>query len=101
MSGSMVLTWTLIAVLGMIMPGIDTMLVLRYALLAGRRAGAAGVVALLSDISCGRSPDSLPCWRHRGGLRLDPYRRSRLSERHGSLEVATLQPIADGSGATL
>ncbi|PPK63764.1 LysE family translocator [Actinokineospora auranticolor] len=43
MSVSTLLTWTLIAALGVITPGIDTMLVLRHTLLGGRAAGLATV----------------------------------------------------------
>ncbi|TCP49341.1 threonine/homoserine/homoserine lactone efflux protein [Tamaricihabitans halophyticus] len=43
MSGSTLLAWTLVALLGVITPGIDTFLVLRHTLLSGRRAGMATV----------------------------------------------------------
>ena len=41
MPGSALAAWTLAALLAALTPGIDTMLILRHSLLAGRRAGAA------------------------------------------------------------
>lgn len=46
MSGSTLLTWALVALLGVMTPGIDTLLVLRHTLLAGRRAGLATVAGI-------------------------------------------------------
>lgn len=46
MSTTALLTWTLVAVLGVITPGLDTLLVLRHTMLGGRRAGLATVVGI-------------------------------------------------------
>lgn len=46
MSGSTLLAWTLVALLGVMTPGIDTLLVLRHTLLVGRRAGLATVAGI-------------------------------------------------------
>ncbi|GAB1514942.1 LysE family translocator [Actinophytocola sp. KF-1] len=46
MSTTALLTWTLVAALGVMTPGIDTMLVLRHTMLGGRRAGFATVVGI-------------------------------------------------------
>ena len=46
MSTTALLTWTLIAALGVMTPGIDTMLVLRHTMLGGRRTGFATVVGI-------------------------------------------------------
>lgn len=46
MSTTALLTWVLIAALGVMTPGIDTMLVLRHTMLGGRRAGFATVVGI-------------------------------------------------------
>ncbi len=40
------LTWTLVAALGVMTPGLDTLLVLRHTMLGGRRAGLATVVGI-------------------------------------------------------
>lgn len=42
----MVLTWTVVAMLGVMTPGIDTMLVLRHTLLGGGRAGLSVVAGI-------------------------------------------------------
>ncbi|MGC7094741.1 LysE family translocator [Amycolatopsis lurida] len=46
MSEATLLTWTLVAFLGVVTPGIDTLLVLRHTLLAGRRAGLRAVTGI-------------------------------------------------------
>ncbi len=46
MSTTALLTWTLVALLGVMTPGIDTMLVLRHTMLGGRRTGFATVVGI-------------------------------------------------------
>lgn len=46
MSTTALLTWTLVAVLGVITPGLDTLLVLRHTMLGGRRAGLATVAGI-------------------------------------------------------
>lgn len=46
MSTTALLTWTLVAALGVMTPGIDTMLVLRHTMLGGRRTGFATVVGI-------------------------------------------------------
>lgn len=46
MSTTALLTWTLIATLGVMTPGLDTLLVLRHTLLGGRRAGLATVAGI-------------------------------------------------------
>jgi threonine/homoserine/homoserine lactone efflux protein len=46
MSTTALLTWTLVAALGVMTPGIDTLLVLRHTMLGGRRAGLATVVGI-------------------------------------------------------
>jgi threonine/homoserine/homoserine lactone efflux protein len=46
MSTTALLTWTLVAALGVMTPGIDTMLVLRHTMLGGCRAGFATVVGI-------------------------------------------------------
>ena len=43
MSGTAVLAWTVVAVLGVMTPGIDTLLVLRSALLGKRRRAMAAI----------------------------------------------------------
>lgn len=47
MSGSTLFAWTLVALLGVMTPGIDTFLVLRHTLLSGRRAGMATVTGIV------------------------------------------------------
>jgi len=46
MSGAALLAWTLVALLGVVTPGADTMLVLRHTLLGGRRSGLGAVVGI-------------------------------------------------------
>ncbi|MFI6027173.1 LysE family translocator [Amycolatopsis magusensis] len=46
MSETALLTWTLVAFLGVVTPGIDTLLVLRHTLLGGRRAGLRAVTGI-------------------------------------------------------
>ncbi|UJW29200.1 LysE family translocator [Saccharothrix sp. AJ9571] len=46
MSETALLTWTLVAFLGVATPGIDTLLVLRHTLLGGRRAGLRAVTGI-------------------------------------------------------
>ena len=46
MSTTALLTWTLVAALGVITPGLDTLLVLRHTMLGGRRAGFATVAGI-------------------------------------------------------
>lgn len=48
MSTTALLTWVLVAALGVMTPGIDTMLVLRHTMLGGRRAGFATVCGIAS-----------------------------------------------------
>src|SRR5919198_6665609 len=46
MSATMVLSFLVVALLGVLTPGLDTMLVLRTALLGGRRAGLMAVLGI-------------------------------------------------------
>lgn len=46
MSGTTLLAWTLVALLGVMTPGIDTLLVLRHTMLGGRAAGLATVAGI-------------------------------------------------------
>jgi threonine/homoserine/homoserine lactone efflux protein len=46
MSNSTLLAWTLVALLGVMTPGVDTLLVLRHTVLSGRRAGLATVAGI-------------------------------------------------------
>ena len=46
MTTTALLTWTLVAALGVMTPGLDTLLVLRHTMLGGRRAGLATVVGI-------------------------------------------------------
>jgi threonine/homoserine/homoserine lactone efflux protein len=46
MSTTALLTWTLVAALAVMTPGLDTLLVLRHTMLGGRRAGLATVVGI-------------------------------------------------------
>jgi len=46
MSTTALLTWTLVAALGVMTPGLDTLLVLRHTMLGGRRTGLATVVGI-------------------------------------------------------
>lgn len=46
MSTTALLTWTLVALLGVMTPGLDTLLVLRQTMLGGRRAGLATVAGI-------------------------------------------------------
>ncbi|MEU4377127.1 LysE family translocator [Pseudonocardia alni] len=46
MSTSALVAWTMVALLGVMTPGIDTMLVLRHTVLAGGRAGLSVVVGI-------------------------------------------------------
>ncbi|WP_435591674.1 LysE family translocator [Nocardia sp. bgisy118] len=46
MSGTTLFAWTLVALLGVMTPGIDTLLVLRTTILTGRRAGLATVAGI-------------------------------------------------------
>jgi threonine/homoserine/homoserine lactone efflux protein len=46
MSTTALLTWTLVAALGVMTPGLDTLLVLRHTVLGGRRSGLATVAGI-------------------------------------------------------
>lgn len=46
MSTTALLTWTLVAVLAVVTPGLDTLLVLRHTMLGGRRSGMATVCGI-------------------------------------------------------
>jgi threonine/homoserine/homoserine lactone efflux protein len=46
MSSAALLAYVLVAFLGVITPGLDTMLVLRHSVLGGRRAGVAAVLGI-------------------------------------------------------
>lgn len=46
MDGTMLLAWSLVALVGVMTPGLDTLLVLRHTLLSDRKAGFATVVGI-------------------------------------------------------